>query len=89
MRTVVCAKYGEELEGFDKPPFPGAKGVRIFESVSKKAWGEWLQVQTRLINEKQLNPLDPSTQVYLDEQFGRFLSNESFDDAEHFVPVKK
>ena len=40
-RTVICRKYKEELEGLEAPPLPGAKGQRIFDTVSKKAWLEW------------------------------------------------
>ena len=59
-RTVFCKKYQQELEGLDKPPYPGAKGQDIFENVSKKAWEEWQAHQTMIINEKQLSMVDPS-----------------------------
>ncbi|MEQ8517272.1 MAG: oxidative damage protection protein, partial [Chromatocurvus sp.] len=49
-RTVICRKYREELEGLDKPPFPGPRGEDIFENVSKKAWDAWQANQTMLIN---------------------------------------
>ncbi len=39
----------------DRAPFPGEKGEEIFSSVSKQAWMEWLQQQTMLVNEKQLD----------------------------------
>ena len=45
MRKVFCRKYGEELEGLDKPPYPGLKGEDIVDNVSKKAWEEWLEHQ--------------------------------------------
>ena len=51
-RTVLCRRYGEELEGLDRAPLPGAKGQEIFDHVSKKAWLEWQGHQTMLINEK-------------------------------------
>ncbi len=85
-RTVFCRKYQQELEGLDAPPMPGAKGQEIYETVSKKAWQEWQQQQTMLINEKQLNLLDPQARKYLQEQMDRFLSNESHDVAEGYVP---
>ena len=58
-RTVMCRKYGVELEGLDQPPYPGPKGQEIFESVSRRAWEEWQAHQTMLINEKQLNMMEP------------------------------
>ena len=47
-RNVQCRRYGEELEGLERPPLPGAKGQDIFDNVSKKAWLEWQSHQTML-----------------------------------------
>ena len=44
-RTVKCVKLGREAEGLDFPPFPGEAGKRVFESVSKEAWKQWLELQ--------------------------------------------
>src|SRR5690554_7780087 len=57
-RMVFCKKYQEELEGLANPPIPGEKGLEIYENYSKKAWEEWTDHQTRLINEKHLNMID-------------------------------
>ena len=35
-RNVQCRRYGEELEGLERPPLPGAKGQDIFDNVSKR-----------------------------------------------------
>ena len=72
MRTVQCRRYNEELEGLDRPPLPGPKGQAIFDSVSKKAWGDWQALQTMLINEKHLNMMDPEARKYLSEQMSFF-----------------
>lgn len=85
-RTVMCKKYGEELEGLHAPPFPGPKGQEVFETVSKKAWEDWLAQQTRLINEKHLNMMEPESRKYLSEQRDRFLAGGPADDAEGYVP---
>jgi hypothetical protein len=45
-RTVQCIKLGTEAEGLDFPPYPGELGKRIWESVSKPAWAEWMKQQT-------------------------------------------
>ncbi|MDR5896342.1 MULTISPECIES: oxidative damage protection protein [Larsenimonas] len=86
MRTVQCRKYGEEKEGLMMPPLPGEKGQELFETVSKQAWEEWQQHQTRLINEKHLSLLDPDARRYLMTQMELFLDNEPTDVAEGFVP---
>jgi Fe-S cluster biosynthesis and repair protein YggX len=85
-RTVHCRKYGEDLEGLDAPPFPGPKGQELYETVSRKAWEAWIEVQTRLINEKHLNMMEPESRKYLSEQRERFLDNAAADDAEGYVP---
>lgn len=87
-RMVFCRKYQQELEGLDFPPYPGAKGVDIFNNVSKKAWQEWMSHQTMLINEKRLNVMDTGTKVYLNEQMLKFLSGDQYDQAEGYVPPK-
>ena len=85
-RTVICRKYKKTLEGLDRPPMPGAKGQDIFDNVSKQAWSEWMELQTQLINEKQLNMMDMGARTYLSEQLQKFLAGEDFDRAEGYVP---
>jgi len=84
--TVFCRKYQQELEGLPFPPLPGPKGQDIQANVSKPAWEEWQALQTRLINEKHLNMLDPDSRAYLMEQMERFLDNQETDRAEGYVP---
>jgi len=85
-RMVDCKKLGKELEGLNNPPFPGPKGQEIFETISKQAWAEWLEHQTRLINEKHLNMMDMTARTYLNEQRDKFLNGEKIDEAEGYVP---
>ncbi len=73
----------------DRAPFPGEKGEEIFSSVSKQAWMEWLQQQTMLVNEKQLDLSKKESRDYLSQQLENFLNNKSFDKAEGFVPLDK
>lgn len=85
-RTVFCKKYQKDLEGLDKPPYPGPKGQEIFEQVSKTAWQEWQQHQTMLINEKHLNMMDAESRKYLQGEMDKFLAGEDYDLAEGYVP---
>ena len=32
-RTVMCRKFKEELEGLDKPPYPGPKGQEFYDTI--------------------------------------------------------
>jgi len=84
-RLITCRKYQELLEGLDTPPMPGPKGQELFETVSKKAWQAWQELQTMLINEKHLSVRDPQARKYLTEQRERFLDNQEVDRAEGYV----
>ena len=83
-RTVHCRKYDQEMEGLETPPLPGAVGQEIFDTVSKKAWLEWQDLQTMLINERELNLREPDARKYLTEQRKRFLNTEAVDPAEGY-----
>ena len=87
MTKVYCKKYQEELPALDRPPYPGPRGEEIFNSVSKKAWMEWLQLQTMLINEKQLNLAEKETRDYLNDQLDKFLNNCDVDRPVGFKPT--
>lgn len=62
-RIVNCVKLKREAEGLDFPPYPGELGTRIWQQISKEAWEEWKQIQTRLVNENRLNLADARAQV--------------------------
>ncbi|MDH3464329.1 MAG: oxidative damage protection protein [Gammaproteobacteria bacterium] len=85
-RQVHCAKLGIDAEGLDFPPLPGERGQRIFDSVSKQAWSEWLAHQTMLINEKHLSVRDPEHKAYLTEQMEKYLFGGDVDQPEGYVP---
>lgn len=84
-RTVFCRKYQEELPGFDFPPMPGDLGQDIYENISIRAWQEWQQLQTMLINEKHLSMRDSQARHYLMEQMEKFLNNEAHDRPAGFI----
>lgn len=88
-RTVFCKKLQQQLEGLDRPPYPGAKGLEVFEHISKQAWQQWMSHQTMLINEKHLNMMEPESRKYLQEQMDKFLSGDDYDLAEGFTPEQK
>lgn len=88
-RTVFCKKYKEELEGLERAPYPGPIGQDIFDNVSKKAWQEWTDHQTMLINEKHLSLMDPASRKFLQEEMQKFLSGEDYAQAEGYVPPSK
>ncbi|MDO8271409.1 MAG: oxidative damage protection protein [Gammaproteobacteria bacterium] len=86
MTTVFCRKYQKDLPALASPPYPGAKGKEIFETVSRQAWQEWQKQQTMLINEKQLSMMNADHRRYLQEEMDKFFANEQHDVAEGYVP---
>ncbi|GLO59860.1 putative Fe(2+)-trafficking protein [Vibrio sp. MACH09] len=72
-RTVFCARLEKEAEGLDFQLYPGDLGKRIFDNISKEAWGQWQSKQTMLINEKKLNMMDPEHRQLLESEMVRFL----------------
>jgi Fe-S cluster biosynthesis and repair protein YggX len=85
-RQVNCVKLGIEAEGLDAPPFPGEKGLEIFEKISKSAWQQWLSKQTMLINENKLASFDSKARAYLAEERTKFLFEGNNDMPEGYVP---
>ncbi|MFZ0486870.1 MAG: oxidative damage protection protein [Arenicellales bacterium] len=85
-RTVHCVKLGKEAEGLDRPPYPGELGQRIYENVSKEAWQEWMNLQTMLINENRLSPMNPDHRKFLAEQMEKFLFGEGAERPAGYVP---
>jgi len=85
-RMVQCAMLGMEAEGLDRAPFPGEKGQRIFDNISKEAWKKWMGHQTMLINEHRLSVIDPKARVYLEEQMLKFLFEGGADKVDGYTP---
>jgi Fe-S cluster biosynthesis and repair protein YggX len=89
-RMVKCVKLGREAEGLDLPPYPGKLGQRIFASVSREAWQQWIRMQTMIINENRLNLADPSHRKYLSEQVGKyFFGDGNAPVVQGYVPPEK
>jgi Fe-S cluster biosynthesis and repair protein YggX len=85
-RMVNCAKLGKEAEGLERLTYPGELGKRIFESVSKEAWQQWLRQQTMLINEYRLSPIDPKSRQFLEEQMEKFFFGEGAETPPDYKP---
>ena len=87
MSTLHCIKLDKDLEGLERAPYPGELGKRILESVSKDAWKMWLDHQTMLINENNLNLFEASSQSYLKEQMEKyFFAEDDLDSIQGYTP---
>ena len=85
-RTVHCINLGTDAEGLDFAPYPGELGKRIFESVSKQAWADWMRQQTMLVNENRLNLADQRAREYLKRQMEKHFFGEGADQVQGYVP---
>ena len=85
-RMVHCIKLGREAEGLERPPYPGALGQRIWENVSRAAWQQWLQQQTRLVNEYHLNLADKHAREWLQAQMEAHFFGSGAEEAQGYMP---
>lgn len=84
---VHCKRLGLEADGLDKPPFPGPEGERIFTQISKKAWQDWLKVQTMLINEHRLTPFEAEARQFLARERENYLFGGEDSRPEGYRPT--
>lgn len=70
---VTCTRCRIERAGFERPPFPGAIGVRVQTEICAECWALWLKQQTMLINHYGLNLMDPQARTFLTRNMEAFL----------------
>lgn len=87
-RTVNCVKLGREAEALPRAPYPGELGKRIFEHVSREAWGGWLRHQTMLINEYRLTPIEAKDRKFLEGEMEKYFFGEGSARPEQFRPAE-
>jgi Fe-S cluster biosynthesis and repair protein YggX len=84
--TIFCTFLQREAEGLDRAPYPGELGQRIYASISKEAWQQWVRHQTMLLNEYRLTPIDPKARKFLVEEMEKFLFGGGASAPEGYVP---
>ncbi|OMQ20862.1 oxidative damage protection protein [Serratia oryzae] len=85
-RTIFCTFLQRDAEGQDFQLYPGDVGKRIFNEISKEAWGEWMKKQTMLINEKKLNMMNVDDRKLLEAEMIRFLFEGHDVHIEGYTP---
>jgi Fe-S cluster biosynthesis and repair protein YggX len=86
---VQCVLLKREAPGLDRPPYPGPLGQKIYEQVSKEAWGRWVAHQTMLINEYRLTPIEPKARKFLETEMEKFFFGSGSTAPEGFNPQAK
>jgi Fe-S cluster biosynthesis and repair protein YggX len=85
-RKIQCSFLKREAEGLDYLPYPGELGKRIYSSISKEAWAQWVAHQTMLINENRLTPIEPKARAFLVAEMEKFLFGSGSEKPKDFVP---
>ena len=85
-RKVQCQLLGEELDGLAFQPYPGELGKRIYENISQQAWQKWLALQTMLINENRLSPINPEHRKYLEGEMEKYFFGGGSETPQGYVP---
>ncbi len=85
-QQIFCQKLQQQAEQLSKPPFPGEFGQKIFETISKPAWKQWLSHQTMLINEYRLSMIEPKARQFLKDEMQKFLFTENYEMPTGYTP---
>ena len=86
MPKVFCKKYKQNLDGMMFPPMPGQLGKVLMENYSQKAWEDWLNMQTMLINENRLDLSNKESRKWLNQQMHLFFENKGYQKPKGFIP---
>ena len=76
MSQHTCSRCGRTDEQLPAPPLPTDLGARIYDSICRICWQEWLKEQTAIINHFALNLLDPTAKRFLTEKTEEFFFGE-------------
>ena len=72
-RVVFCRKLKKNMEGVHAPVYPGKLGKVVYDNISFVAWESWINLQTKMINELQLNMFDKDDRRFIEEKMKEFL----------------
>jgi Fe-S cluster biosynthesis and repair protein YggX len=88
-RKVFCVKFQREMTGLKEPPFDNHPlGQKIFENVSKDAWGLWLEQMKMIMNEYRLNLGTKEAQEFLLKQMEDYFFGEGAAFPPGYLPPR-
>jgi len=88
-RTIYCTHLNKEADGLDFQTLPGDLGKKVFNNISKEAWGLWMSKQTMLINEQKLNLMNPDDRVLIEKTMVDFLFEGKEVQIDGYTPQAK
>ena len=80
MSTVHCVRCGRDGERQAFKPFSTPLGQRIYDSICKTCWADWLKTQQQLINHYALVPHQPQAREFLMRNLEQFCFGEGAAD---------
>ena len=80
MTTIPCVRCGQDGERQAFKPFQNELGQRIYDTICKNCWAEWLKAQQQLINHYALVPHQPKSREFLLRNMTEFLFGEGASD---------
>ena len=84
-KKVHCQLLDQEMDALSFQTYPGELGKRIFDNISQQAWQQWMTLQTMLINEHRLSPLNPEHRAYLEAEMEKYFFGEGSEEPEGYV----
>jgi len=84
-KKVHCQLLDQELDALTFQTYPGELRKRIFENISQQAWQQWLALQTMLINENRLSPMNPEHRAYLEAEMEKYFFGEGSEKPQGYV----
>jgi len=84
-KKVHCQLLDQELDALTFQTYPGELGKRIFENISQQAWQQWMTLQTMLINEHRLSPINPEHRAYLETEMEKYFFGKGSEKPEGYV----
>jgi Fe-S cluster biosynthesis and repair protein YggX len=81
MATIHCVRCGQEGERQAFKPFNNDRGQRIYDSICRDCWAEWLKTQQQLINHYALVPHQSAAKEFLIRNLEQFLFGGGAADA--------
>ena len=73
MAEIECVRCGETGKQLPKPPLRNELGERVYASICKGCWDEWLAYQTALINHYGLDVRQPDAREFLSRNMEAYL----------------
>ena len=81
MTEFICTRCGQAGERQAFKPFATELGQRIYDSICRDCWAQWLQAQQQLINHYGLIPHQPKAREFLLRNLEQFCFGEGAPDA--------